>query len=260
MQVVDSRVPVTKQIPAYKLSIISTPSVGKTSYPFIGTIPSGSKLFIKPEKDSKLKLFIKTQGLFKTSIDTFNFLAGDSLYSNAKNTMFACDTLKVSSFHLEQSFSEETYEICRICLDSGDTNDLISPCNCDGSSKYVHESCLKLWLLRLQQEEIDLTHCEVCQATLNMTFQYANICRPCKLKESGSFLVPFFIACIFLAGLLTLALKESEEFDVQNVFDLIILVLLGSFCLVCYIVSIKMFWVNCTEKQILNWKIRNKPS
>lgn len=37
--------------------------------------------------------------------------------------------------------------ICRFCLDSNDvyTNTLISPCECKGSMRYVHQLCLARW-------------------------------------------------------------------------------------------------------------------
>lgn len=36
-------------------------------------------------------------------------------------------------------------EICRICLDSDNQNDLISPCLCSGTQRYVHQECLNKW-------------------------------------------------------------------------------------------------------------------
>ena len=33
---------------------------------------------------------------------------------------------------------------CRICLDN-EGDDLIAPCNCKGTQKYVHRSCLDNW-------------------------------------------------------------------------------------------------------------------
>lgn len=33
---------------------------------------------------------------------------------------------------------------CRICLDSSNWEDMISPCNCKGSMKYIHSECLKI--------------------------------------------------------------------------------------------------------------------
>ena len=38
---------------------------------------------------------------------------------------------------------EEEVITCRICLQSQDLYELISPCKCAGSVKYVHKECLK---------------------------------------------------------------------------------------------------------------------
>ncbi|OMJ83340.1 hypothetical protein SteCoe_15739 [Stentor coeruleus] len=36
-------------------------------------------------------------------------------------------------------------EHCRFCLDDDKLSNLISPCNCAGSQKYIHEYCLNKW-------------------------------------------------------------------------------------------------------------------
>jgi hypothetical protein len=52
----------------------------------------------------------------------------------------------------ETNQSDEIY-ICRICLEEeDDITKLISPCRCDGSSKYVHIDCLNQWRLISQRE------------------------------------------------------------------------------------------------------------
>lgn len=38
-------------------------------------------------------------------------------------------------------------EICRICIGEEETSRFINPCSCKGSLMYVHEECLKLWIL-----------------------------------------------------------------------------------------------------------------
>ncbi|XP_078437833.1 RING/FYVE/PHD zinc finger superfamily protein [Wolffia australiana] len=50
---------------------------------------------------------------------------------------------------------------CRICLDS-EGEDLIAPCNCKGTQKYVHRSCLDSW--RSTKEGLAFSHCTECQA------------------------------------------------------------------------------------------------
>ncbi|CAF1091709.1 unnamed protein product [Adineta steineri] len=51
---------------------------------------------------------------------------------------------------------------CRICLDTDNPNDLISPCLCSGSSEYIHRECLNRW----RSENADgraFNYCNVCQ-------------------------------------------------------------------------------------------------
>ncbi|WJX70147.1 RING-type E3 ubiquitin transferase [Trifolium repens] len=50
---------------------------------------------------------------------------------------------------------------CRICLDLGG-QDLIAPCHCKGTQKYVHRSCLDNW--RSTKEGFAFSHCTECRA------------------------------------------------------------------------------------------------
>jgi RING-variant domain len=50
---------------------------------------------------------------------------------------------------------------CRICLESGDVGDLISPCICDGTSKMVHRTCLDSWRSSRSRRDA-FTTCGVC--------------------------------------------------------------------------------------------------
>ncbi|KAK3004333.1 hypothetical protein RJ639_018557 [Escallonia herrerae] len=50
---------------------------------------------------------------------------------------------------------------CRICLDTGG-EDLIAPCQCKGTQKYVHRSCLDNW--RSTREGFAFAHCTECRA------------------------------------------------------------------------------------------------
>ncbi|KAK6915200.1 Zinc finger, RING-CH-type [Dillenia turbinata] len=50
---------------------------------------------------------------------------------------------------------------CRICLDNGG-EDLIAPCHCKGTQKYVHRSCLDSW--RSTKEGFAFAHCTECRA------------------------------------------------------------------------------------------------
>ncbi|KAI7733281.1 hypothetical protein M8C21_033699 [Ambrosia artemisiifolia] len=50
---------------------------------------------------------------------------------------------------------------CRICLDT-EGEDLIAPCHCRGTQKYVHRSCLDNW--RSAREGFAFSHCTECKA------------------------------------------------------------------------------------------------
>ena len=44
------------------------------------------------------------------------------------------------------SLNEPNSMMCRICHSEEPAKDLIAPCNCSGSLKYVHQECLQHWL------------------------------------------------------------------------------------------------------------------
>lgn len=51
---------------------------------------------------------------------------------------------------------------CRFCLEEGDSANLLSPCGCSGTARFVHSACLRRW----QQETNDnrAYRCQVCHA------------------------------------------------------------------------------------------------
>ena len=57
--------------------------------------------------------------------------------------------------------SRDGSKSCRICLDSNNPSDLISPCLCRGGSAYVHRKCLDNWRA-LNENGRGFNYCEVC--------------------------------------------------------------------------------------------------
>ena len=58
---------------------------------------------------------------------------------------------------------------CRICFDTeSSSHHLISPCRCSGSMKFVHEDCLKIWLLS-QEKDLSDSICDICKSGFKMT-------------------------------------------------------------------------------------------
>ncbi|XP_048490122.1 uncharacterized protein LOC104907283 isoform X2 [Beta vulgaris subsp. vulgaris] len=71
------------------------------------------------------------------------------------------DTRTVTDVDADESCSLVNSEQaqCRICLDN---EDLIAPCHCKGTQKYVHRSCLDNW--RSTKEGFAFAHCTECRA------------------------------------------------------------------------------------------------
>lgn len=51
--------------------------------------------------------------------------------------------------------------LCRICKEDGTLEELSAPCNCSGSIRWVHSTCLKRWIeSRTDFDNYD--KCEIC--------------------------------------------------------------------------------------------------
>ena len=66
---------------------------------------------------------------------------------------------------------DDEVQVCRVCLEDGTEEPLLSPCLCDGGSRYVHRSCLQsyfnspLGLIRLSRHPNSVHECEICGTT-----------------------------------------------------------------------------------------------
>ena len=67
---------------------------------------------------------------------------------------------------IEQISIDDLYE-CRICLEFTPINQLISPCLCNGTSKYVHIDCLQKWR-RIATNPIAKKKCLECYSNYNL--------------------------------------------------------------------------------------------
>jgi len=90
---------------------------------------------------------------------------------------------------------------CRNCH-SDDGDDLIAPCHCSGSIKYVHRSCLNAWRA-YSPNESSFTHCDVCH------FEYRFKERPdLRASRIGRFVMyvarDFIGAMIIVQGIIAL--------------------------------------------------------
>ena len=49
-------------------------------------------------------------------------------------------------------------KVCRICFETTNQNEMLSPCDCSGTMAYIHSNCLKNWI-QTKNEVI----CDICK-------------------------------------------------------------------------------------------------
>ncbi|XP_068118872.1 probable E3 ubiquitin-protein ligase MARCHF10 isoform X2 [Hyperolius riggenbachi] len=86
------------------------------------------------------------------------------------------EKLKRLQESLLEEDSEEEGDLCRICLTGEHTeeNNLIAPCRCTGSLKYVHIDCMKRWLLSKIKSGAEMSavkSCEMCKQKVECDFE-----------------------------------------------------------------------------------------
>lgn len=105
---------------------------------------------------------------------------------------------------------------CRICFEQGSrSNNLITPCRCFGSVRYVHEECLKLWLLSSKGQDISLASCELCKTPYLMEMKVAWRCSSNNLFTDKLMLVCFLplLMMVFVVLIYILMVLFQQYFD-----------------------------------------------
>ena len=148
--------------------------------------------------------------------------------------------------------------ICRICLESTTPEDFISPCLCKGSQQWVHEQCLKLWLIKSEKDEKDLTSCEVCKSPFHMNFYYSLTFAPCGSGPSRRCVwIPFGLVLLLLLGVGLLFCVSNEKEKRQSVTVVVLSVLLSSAAVLCAIMGIYLAKELWFVRTIEEWQIEN---
>lgn len=116
------------------------------------------------------------------------------------DTVIATDLASRSTDRVELIGNLEN--ICKICFEfESEKQQLISPCMCTGSMRYVHEECLKTWILA-RYIDISKSVCEVCKYSIKMRLVVKQQCK-LKRKEKCSTcrIAHYIILCGLLIGL-----------------------------------------------------------
>jgi len=105
---------------------------------------------------------------------------------------------------------------CRICFDIG-LKPLIQACLCIGSVKFVHEMCLKQWIV-VKNTEINGAQCEICLYRYSINIEKRSRCnfKAAVTKNPWSLFVIIMNFIVLLTTALTLGLFVKERMDLKR--------------------------------------------
>ena len=164
-------------------------------------------------------------------------------------------------------FESMENKFCRICFEKETkVNPLISPCLCEGTIKYVHQSCLKHWI-EISNIKPNLSKCEICKCKYMIRFFQDRKFNKVALKKFILYLICFFFGMVFIIGFLILCFyhfgldnnkkinKKTKKLFLKISMSVSLFVILV-ICIVIFLCSYK----NCTVKIYENYEIlsRNK--
>ncbi|RNE97481.1 hypothetical protein TraAM80_09352 [Trypanosoma rangeli] len=96
---------------------------------------------------------------------------------------------------------EEEENVCRICRDGEEEEKLVSACECTGSVRWVHRTCLDRWRLESMKRNIrNINRCEICKRPFNVSIRR----RTLLWQSSRHFVLAITLAVstvVFFAGL-----------------------------------------------------------
>lgn len=102
---------------------------------------------------------------------------------------------------------DDEERVCRICRDDGEREDLIAPCKCTGSVRWVHASCLNRWRIEcLTRNQTNVDHCEICRNTFDVPIKRGNVLE--RVKGFCNNLL-FFILTMLLWVVYSVGIRET---------------------------------------------------
>jgi succinate dehydrogenase hydrophobic anchor subunit len=149
--------------------------------------------------------------------------------------------------------------VCRICFQSDDCL-MIHPCACRGSLSYVHEDCIKTWILVKFPALFDAS-CEVCKHTFKIAAKtYTEWKFPCDFRERCKFLVKFSVLLVTLGFLVVASVVIYDyfvNFEDRMVYSILILIFCGLLGVLNVFYLFRVFLSSFLVTRVKSWSILN---
>lgn len=157
--------------------------------------------------------------------------------------------------------SQVNEKSCRICYEPESNEDIIiEPCECSGSMKYVHEKCLKTWILS-QNKKPTTYICDICKYSIKMQIRIKNHFSMKNIRqELLKMLILFIVICIVLTIFIFLIIVVSsvENFSAST-GGKIYMSIIALVCILIFVILLVVLYKTvksgCFEQVISDWKI-----
>ena len=111
-----------------------------------------------------------------------------------------------SEYDSEYDSDYDSDSQCRICLENGEEEELINICQCKGSVKYVHKTCISSWVNSFPPNHDKHLKCQLCRTNFNLDMldiQSSEIQSP-NVVETRNLAIYFIGFLYFFALVLTM--------------------------------------------------------
>lgn len=168
---------------------------------------------------------------------------------------------------IKRESSSSLVNTCRVCYDPNneEKGKLISPCQCQGSVQYIHESCLKKWIENniINNDRKIRPECELCKYKYIMKFtsefKFSKIKFWNMMKSLAAMVI---VATIILTLIFTViyvvvtSLGNLTDIGKNNLINILISVA-AIIMLILILMSFKNWRLNYYDRLIKDWKIYN---
>jgi len=151
---------------------------------------------------------------------------------------------------------------CRICYEHElEGNELLHPCKCSGSVRYIHEECLKAWLVS-RDYSLDKGECELCHTRFKMKFTIVSECsltKGCREKSTMCVFVPLlFLVMAMLGGIVYVLsayyLAEAKSSEEQGYASALIFICVFAAFVLCALITYASKQ-SCIINSLQDWQI-----
>jgi len=109
---------------------------------------------------------------------------------------------------------------CRICFEGDNLDDLINPCLCDGTSKWIHSQCLNEWR-EINIDKHANTNCMECKYKYKFSYLFPEekelFKRSCIYKNKLSYIILLFLGLFPISYLFFALDRENDYLYIQMI-------------------------------------------